>query len=155
LGWINKRQKCTESFYQTLSNEMKDKNNVSDKLWFNLYELSKVINRNSHVTACFSAVNKRCFCWLSEFFFYFSVWEKHPMRSNATTSTCLWWKIFWNNACGFETWNLNTKRNKMDRENVLQIILQERNFPELTTEKENMKIKTVRTRQSAELNKKW
>ena len=43
----------------------------------------------------------------------------------------------------------------MDRENVLQIILQERNFPELTTEKENMKIKTVRTRQSAELNKKW
>ena len=136
-------------FTKSYHTRWKIKNNVSDKLLFNLYELSEVTNRNCHVTACWSAVYKRCFCWLLGFFF---VWEECPMRSNATTNTRYWWQIFWNIACACETWNLNTKkRNKRDRENVLQKTVQGRNFSELTEETEKLKIKRVRTRQSAEL----
>jgi hypothetical protein len=54
--------------------------------------------------------------------------------------------------CVFETLNLNTK-NKSVRENILQKIVQEKKFPELTAQKEKLKIKTICIKNSAEIIK--
>jgi hypothetical protein len=52
-------------------------------------------------------------------------------------------------------WNTKSEhcRNKPARENILQEIVQELNFPELTAKKVKLKIKTFRTRCAAELIK--
>ena len=58
-------------FTKNYHTRWRTKNDGSDKLWFNFDKTSKVKNLKRHVTACFSAVKKECFCLQLGFFINF------------------------------------------------------------------------------------
>ena len=96
-------------------------------------------------------MNKRCFCVLLGLFFYILYENKLQCFLNVKKYRHLWWELLRYTECAFETWNLNTK--KKASENVLQKIVQEKKFPELTAEKAKLKVKTISTKNSVELIK--
>jgi len=51
------------------------KNDGRKQLWFNLDKSSKVKFLKDRVTACFAAVNKKCFSFLLGFFSIVLLWK--------------------------------------------------------------------------------
>lgn len=99
------------------------------KLWFNFDKSSKEINVNGHVTACISAIKSDASVLLG-FFSVLQFVSSLLWSLNATANANLWCYMSGNIACSFVTWNLNTK--KTGPENVVQKIVQELIFSELT-----------------------
>jgi len=154
--WNDKSEKCKESIHQKLTCKIGHENDGRDQLYFCSYGQSKGEDINCHITVYFSAVTQRSICLLSGSFFYLLSVNKPPCLFNATTKTHFWWYMWRNIECFFETWNLNTK-NKSAFENVQQEILQENKCPGINADKAKLKIKTIRSMNSAGLlnHKKW
>jgi hypothetical protein len=69
--WTDKSEKCKESSHKNVSHKITDEKWWQRQLWFNFDKPSKEWNLKCHVTVCFSAVKKECFCLQLGFFFNF------------------------------------------------------------------------------------